>query len=44
MKHRVEPLTKQCHLLLIGVGVVGALLREVVKALAVLVDTTQTLL
>jgi hypothetical protein len=26
MKHRVEPLMKQRHLLLVGVGVVGAVL------------------
>jgi hypothetical protein len=38
-KHRVEPLMEQCHLLLVGVGVVGAILREVVKPLNVLVDT-----
>jgi hypothetical protein len=44
MKHRVEPLMKQCHLLLIGVIVVGAILREVVKPLVVLVDTPETLL
>jgi hypothetical protein len=43
-KHRVGPLMKQCHILLIGVGVVGAVLREVVKPLVVLVDTPQTLL
>jgi hypothetical protein len=30
---------EQCHLLLVGVGVVGAILREVVKPLNVLVDT-----
>jgi hypothetical protein len=32
------------HLLLIGVGVVGAILREVVEFLAVLVHTARTLL
>jgi hypothetical protein len=44
MKHRVEPLTELCHLLLVSVRVVGATLREVVKPLIVLVDTPQTLL
>jgi hypothetical protein len=39
MKHRAEPLMKQHHLLLIGVGVVGAVLQEVVKPLDVLLDT-----
>jgi hypothetical protein len=39
MKHRVEPLMEQHHLLLIGVRVVGVILREVVKPLAILVDT-----
>jgi hypothetical protein len=34
-KHRVEPLTEQRHLLLIGLRVVGAILREVVKPLIV---------
>jgi hypothetical protein len=43
-KHRTEPLMEQCHLLLIGVDVVGAVLREVVKPLAILVDTPRTLL
>jgi hypothetical protein len=32
------------HLLLIGIGVVGAVLREVVELLAVLIHTTRTLL
>jgi hypothetical protein len=32
------------HLLLIGIGVVGAILREVVELLAVLIHTAQTLL
>jgi hypothetical protein len=32
------------HLLLIGIGVVGAVLREVVELLAVLIHTAQTLL
>jgi hypothetical protein len=39
MKHRVEPLKEQCHLLLIGVRVVGVILREVVQTLVVLVET-----
>jgi hypothetical protein len=43
-QHRTEPLTEERHLLLIGVGVVGAILREVVELLAVLVHTAQTLL
>jgi hypothetical protein len=43
-KHRTEPLTEQHHLLLLGVDVVGAILWEVVKPLAVLVDTPRTLL
>jgi hypothetical protein len=38
MKHGVEPLTEQHHPLLVGVGV-GAILREVVEPLVVLVDT-----
>jgi hypothetical protein len=42
-KHRVEPLTEQCHLL-VSVGVVGVVLREVVEPLAVLIDTPRTLL
>jgi hypothetical protein len=32
------------HLLLVGVGVLGVILREVVKPLAVLTDTPRTLL
>jgi hypothetical protein len=43
-KHRVEPLMEQCNLLLISVRVVGAILREVVEPLAILVDTPRTLL
>jgi hypothetical protein len=39
MKHRVEHLMKLRHLLLVGAGVVGAVLQEVVKPLVVLVDT-----
>jgi hypothetical protein len=34
MQHRAEPLTEKRHLLLIGVGGVGAILREVVELLA----------
>jgi hypothetical protein len=44
MKHRFEPLTEQCHLLLVGVRVVRVVLREVVKSLAVLVDSPRTML
>jgi hypothetical protein len=43
MQHRAEPLTEKRHLL-IGIGVVGAILREVVKLLAILIHTAQTLL
>jgi hypothetical protein len=35
---------KKRHLLLVGIGVVGAILREVVELLAVLIHTTRTLL
>jgi hypothetical protein len=42
-QHRTEPLTEEQHLL-IGVGVVGAILREVVELLAILIYTTQALL
>jgi hypothetical protein len=42
MQHRTEPLMKERHLLLIGVSVVRAILREVVKLLAVLIHTAQT--
>jgi hypothetical protein len=37
-QHRTEPLTEERHLL-IGVSVVGAILREVVELLAVLIHT-----
>jgi hypothetical protein len=43
MKHRVKPLTEQCHLL-VSVGVVGVVLREVVELFAILIDTPRTLL
>jgi hypothetical protein len=36
-----EPLMEQRHLLLVGVKVVGVILREVVKPLDVLVDTPE---
>jgi hypothetical protein len=39
-----EPLTEKRHLLLVGIGVVGAVLREVVELLVVLIHTAQTLL
>jgi hypothetical protein len=35
--HGTEPLTEKRHLLLVGIGVVRAVLREVVDLLAVLV-------
>jgi hypothetical protein len=41
-QHRTEPLTEKRHLLLIGIGVVGAVLREVVELLAI--HTARTLL
>jgi hypothetical protein len=43
-QHRVEPLIEERHLLLIGVIVVGAILREVVELLAILTHTARTLL
>jgi hypothetical protein len=43
-QHRTEPLTEERHLLLIGVNVVGAILREVVKLPVVLIHTAQPLL
>jgi hypothetical protein len=43
-QHRAEPLTKKQHLLLVGIGVVGAVLREMVELLVVLIHTAQTLL
>jgi hypothetical protein len=43
-QHKTEPLTEERHLLLISVGVVGAILREVVELLAILVHTARTLL
>jgi hypothetical protein len=43
-QHRTKPLTEERHLLLINVGVVGSVLREVVELLAVLVHTARTLL
>jgi hypothetical protein len=42
-QYRTEPLMKKCHLLLVGIGMVGAVLREVVELL-VLIHTAQTLL
>jgi hypothetical protein len=39
MKHMVEPLTEHCHLLLVGVRVVGVILQDAVEPLIVLVDT-----
>jgi hypothetical protein len=42
-QHRTEPLTEERHLV-IGVSVVGAILREVVELLTVLVHTARTLL
>jgi hypothetical protein len=43
-QHRAEPPTKKRHLLHIGIGVVGAVLREVVELLVVLIHTARTLL
>jgi hypothetical protein len=43
-QHRAEPLTEKQHLLLIGIGAVGAMLREVVELLALLIHTARTLL
>jgi hypothetical protein len=43
-QHKTEPLTEERHLLLIGVGVVGAVQREVVELLAIPVHSAQTLL
>jgi hypothetical protein len=43
-QHRTEPLTEERHLLLVSIGVIGAILREVVELLAILVHTAQTLL
>jgi hypothetical protein len=43
-QHRTEPLMEKRHLLLVGVDVVGAVLREVVELLAVLIHTARTLL
>jgi hypothetical protein len=44
MQHWIEPPMEERHLLLIGVGVVGAILREVVKLLDVLIHTARPLL
>jgi hypothetical protein len=38
-QRRTEPLMEERHLLLIGVSVVGAILREVVELLTVLIHT-----
>jgi hypothetical protein len=43
-QHKTEPLTKKRHLLLVGIGMVGVVLREVVELLAILVHTGRTLL
>jgi hypothetical protein len=43
-QHWTEPLMEKRHLLLIGIDVVGVVLREVVELLVVLIHTTQTLL
>jgi hypothetical protein len=42
-QHRTKPLTEEQHLL-IGVGVVGVIVREVVDLLDVLIHTARTLL
>jgi hypothetical protein len=38
-QHRAEPLMEKRHLLLVGIGMVGAILREVVELLLVLIHT-----
>jgi hypothetical protein len=43
-QHRTEPLMEKWHLLLVGISVVGAILREVIELLAILIYTTSTLL
>jgi hypothetical protein len=43
-QHKTEPLMEERHILLIGVGVVGVILREVVELLAALIHTTRALL
>jgi hypothetical protein len=43
-QHKTKPLTEGQHLLLIGVGMVGAILREVVELLAILVHTARIVL
>jgi hypothetical protein len=43
-EHRTKTLMEERHLLLIGVGVVRAVLIEVVELLAILVHTTRILL
>jgi hypothetical protein len=43
MQHRTKPLTEEQHLL-IDVGMVGAVLREVIELLAVLIHIARTLL
>jgi hypothetical protein len=44
MQHKVEPLTEKRHLLLVGISVVGAVLRDVVELFTVLMHTARTLL
>jgi hypothetical protein len=44
MQHRTEPLTEERHLFLVGIGVVGAVLREVVELLTVHIHTARILL
>jgi hypothetical protein len=43
-QHRTKPLMEERHLLLISVGMVGAILRDMVELLAILVYTAQILL
>jgi hypothetical protein len=44
MQHMTRPLTEKRHILLIGIGVVGVVLREVVELLTVLIHAAQSLL
>jgi hypothetical protein len=43
-QHRIEPLTEKQHLLLVSIDMVGAVLREVIELLAILIHTARTLL
>jgi hypothetical protein len=43
-QHRTEPLIEKWHFLLVGIDMVGVVLREVVELLAILIHTARTLL